>query len=88
MPLIPGLGRQRQVDFSEFKASLVYRVNSRTVRIVTQRNPALKSKANKNKQANKKIQYHLLFQVSSGGGVWDKGRVSGYLKVRHLTRTT
>ena len=39
MPLIPALGRQRQVDFSEFKASLVYRVSSRTVRTVTQRNP-------------------------------------------------
>jgi hypothetical protein len=32
MPLIPALGRQRPVDFwiSEFEASLVYRVSSRT----------------------------------------------------------
>ena len=29
-PLIPGLGRQRQVDLCEFKVSLVYRVSSRT----------------------------------------------------------
>jgi len=29
MPLVPALGRQRQVDFcGEFKASLVYRVSS------------------------------------------------------------
>ena len=28
--LIPSLGRQRQVDLCEFKASLVYRVNSRS----------------------------------------------------------
>ena len=34
MPLIPVLGRQRQVDLREFKASLVYRVSSRTVRAV------------------------------------------------------
>jgi hypothetical protein len=26
MPLISALGRKRQADFSEFKASLVYRV--------------------------------------------------------------
>ena len=29
MPLIPALRRQRQADLCEFKASLVYRVNSR-----------------------------------------------------------
>lgn len=27
--LIPELGKQRQVDFSEFKANLAYRVSSR-----------------------------------------------------------
>jgi hypothetical protein len=40
-------GRGRQI--SEFKASLVYRVSSRTVR-ATQRNPVSKTKQNKNKQ--------------------------------------
>jgi hypothetical protein len=30
MPLISALGRQRQVDLSEFKASLVYRGSFRT----------------------------------------------------------
>ena len=39
VPLIPALGRQRQVDLCEFKASLVYRESSRTARTVTQRNP-------------------------------------------------
>jgi len=29
MPLFPALGRQRQADLCEFKASLVYRVSSR-----------------------------------------------------------
>jgi hypothetical protein len=29
MPLIPALRRQRQVNLSEFKANLVYRVSSR-----------------------------------------------------------
>ena len=36
MCLIPAL-RQSQADLSEFKASLVYRESSRTVRTVTQR---------------------------------------------------
>jgi hypothetical protein len=30
MPLIPALRRQRQAELYEFKASLMYRVNSRT----------------------------------------------------------
>ena len=38
-PVISALGRQRQADLCEFKVSLVYRVNSRIVRTVTQRNP-------------------------------------------------
>ena len=45
MPLIPALGRQ----ISEFEASLVYKVSSRTARPI-QRNPVSK---NKNKQTNK-----------------------------------
>ena len=36
-PLIPTLGRQRQIDLCEFAASLVYRVSSRTFRAI-QRN--------------------------------------------------
>ena len=47
MPLIPALGRQRQVDFW-VEASLVYRVSSKTAR-ATQRNPVLK-KTSKQKQ--------------------------------------
>jgi hypothetical protein len=42
-------GRGRQI--SEFEASLVYRVSSRTARAI-QRNPVLKNK-NKNKNKNK-----------------------------------
>jgi hypothetical protein len=38
VPLIPALGRQRQVDFSECETSLVYRVSSRTARAM-RRNP-------------------------------------------------
>jgi hypothetical protein len=54
MPLIPALGgRGRWI--SEFKASLVYRVSSRTARAI-QRNPVSKNKKQKskpNKQTNK-----------------------------------
>ena len=52
-PLIPAEiqgGRGRQI--SEFKASLVYRVSSRTAR-AKQRNPVSKNK-NKNKKKRKK----------------------------------
>ena len=46
MTLIPALRRQKQVDFCEFEASLVYSVSSRTV-MATQRN--------KTKQTNKRV---------------------------------
>jgi hypothetical protein len=46
--LIPALGRQRR-QISEFEASLVYKVSSRTARAI-QRNSV-----SKNKQTNKKI---------------------------------
>jgi len=42
-PLIPELRRQRQAELCEFKASLVYRVNSRTAKAM-QRNPVSKRK--------------------------------------------
>jgi hypothetical protein len=45
-PLIPALGRQRQAWISEFEASLVYRVSSRTAR-ATQRNSVLKNQKKK-----------------------------------------
>jgi hypothetical protein len=56
-PLIPALGRQRQV-ISEFKASLVYKVSSRIARAI-QRNPVLKNK-NK-KQTNQKTKYIYIY---------------------------
>jgi hypothetical protein len=43
-------GRYRRI--SEFEASLVYRVSSRTAR-ATQRNPVLKNKTKQNKTTNK-----------------------------------
>jgi hypothetical protein len=45
-PLIPALGRQRQV--SEFEVSLVYKVSSRTARAI-QRNPVSKNQKKKKK---------------------------------------
>jgi hypothetical protein len=54
MPLISALGRQRQVDLSEFEASLVCSMSSRTARAI-QRNPVLKNK-NKTKQKQKQKQ--------------------------------
>ena len=39
LPLFPILGRQKQADLCEFKASLVYRASCRIARS-TQRNPA------------------------------------------------
>jgi hypothetical protein len=49
MPLIPTFGRQRQADLSEFEASLVYRVSSRTSR-ATQRNSVIKLLLKKKKR--------------------------------------
>jgi hypothetical protein len=48
MPLIPALGRQRQMDFW-VRGQPVYKVNSRTPRAI-QRNPFSKNKQNKTKQ--------------------------------------
>ena len=50
MPLIPTLSTGRRI--SEFKASLVYRVTSKTAR-ATQRNPV--SKYNQTNQTNKSV---------------------------------
>jgi hypothetical protein len=51
--LIPAVGRQRQVDFSEFEASLVYKVSSRTATAI-QRNPVLEKPNQKSKKAKTK----------------------------------
>jgi hypothetical protein len=47
MPLIQTLVRQRQVELCEFEASLVYRVSSRTTKVVTQRNHVSEKKRKK-----------------------------------------
>jgi hypothetical protein len=50
MPLIPALGGQRQLDLSEFQASLVNRVSFRT--------PNANIHTNKEKKILKKINRH------------------------------
>jgi hypothetical protein len=53
MPLIPGLGsRGRRI--SEFEASLVYKVSSRTARAI-QGNPVSKKQKNKKQKQRNKI---------------------------------
>ena len=51
MSLIPALRRQRQVDLSEFEASLVYKMSSRIAKTVSQRNLVPK----KHKKREKKL---------------------------------
>ena len=53
MPLIPTLGRQRQVDLCEFEASLVYIVSSRTGSKATEK-PCLEKPKPKPKPKKKK----------------------------------
>jgi hypothetical protein len=43
----PSTQRQRQTDFCEFEASLVYRLSSRTAKSFTKRNPVPKNKQTK-----------------------------------------
>lgn len=42
MSLLSALGSERQEDLFEFKASLGYKVSSKTTKTVIQRNPILK----------------------------------------------
>ena len=59
MVLVQHLGaRGRQI--SEFEASMVYRVSSRTVR-TTQRNPVLKNKTKQKTKQNKKVKINVLY---------------------------
>ena len=55
MPLIPALGRQRQIDLCEFEASLVYKASSRTARAVTTKNPVSKNKTKEGGEHRQKI---------------------------------
>jgi hypothetical protein len=54
-PLIPALGRQRQI--SEFEVSLVYKVRSRTARGIQK--PCLKKKKKKKKEKEKEKEKKL-----------------------------
>ena len=47
MPLIPALGRQKQVDLCEFKDSLVYKEHILGQGPKIKRNPASKKQTNK-----------------------------------------
>ena len=42
---------EAEADLSEFEANLVYKVSSRTARIVAQRNPVLQNKQTKRKKS-------------------------------------
>lgn len=53
-PLIPALRRQRQVGLSEFEATLVYKVCSKTNR-ATHKNPESKTNKNKEKKSSKQL---------------------------------
>jgi hypothetical protein len=55
--LIPALERQRQVGLSEFKVSLIYKANSRTVR-AKQKNPSQKQKTKTNNKSMDPKQVH------------------------------
>jgi hypothetical protein len=62
MPLITAIGgRGRQI--SEFEASLVYKVSSRTSR-VTQRNPFSKNKQRKEKKRKEKKRKEICLSLS------------------------
>jgi hypothetical protein len=50
MPLIAALWRQRQAYLCEFKASLLYRLSSRTAWAVPKRNPVSKTKQKRQKE--------------------------------------
>jgi hypothetical protein len=54
---------------SEFEASLVYRVSSKTTR-TTQRNPVLKNKKTKNKETKKEYIYCIYKQPFYGREVY------------------
>jgi hypothetical protein len=56
MPLIPALGRR----ISEFEASLVYKVSSRTARRAIQRNPVSKKPKKKKKQKKKLMEIQAI----------------------------
>jgi hypothetical protein len=58
MPSMPALGRQTQEDLCEFKASLIYRVSSRTTR-ATQRKIYLEIQ-NKTKQNKTKVLFEFI----------------------------
>jgi hypothetical protein len=53
VPVIRALERQRQARIYEFKASLVYRVSSRTAKTAQRNSVSKKQTNNKNKKAKK-----------------------------------
>ena len=82
MSLIPALGRHWQ-GISEFKASLVYRVSSRTARAV-QRNPASKKKKKKKEKIKKKNKKRKKRKEREGGREREKIHSNSYLFTNFL----
>ena len=68
MPLIPALGRQRQVDLCEFKASRVYKLSFRTIK-ATQKNLLVstnkQTKNQKRKERNMTIIYVIIEKLQT-----------------------
>ena len=62
MPLIPALGRQRQVDLCDFKAGLIYRVSSRTARTTERKKPYLETTL-----PQKRITQNNIWETKAGG---------------------
>jgi hypothetical protein len=75
-------GRGRRI--SEFEASLVYRVSSRTAR-ATQRNPVSKNKTKQNKKI-KPNHYQQIFTISQALGnlkLLSRGTVNEHMSSMH-----
>jgi hypothetical protein len=62
MPLILALGRQRGRWISEFEASLVYKVNSRTARAQQRKSVSKKKKKKKEREKKKKRMLCLWYE--------------------------
>jgi hypothetical protein len=83
-PFIPVLERQKEADLKVFKASLDYRVSSRTASVVTQRTPVSKNpkqtKQNIEKRQNKNNQ--VIVAQTSSRYVLEAGQSSSHSRLQ------